>query len=427
MRSADPAIDQPDTEELRARRIGFWLYTAHLATIWGLALSNVLLGLTFLWTWHHRRQLNCSDPRLVRRLLPMAIYALFLVTSVLASMDVMTSLDGLGELYSLLSFALGVFLLRDASDVRWLLRVLCGMFVALSLFGLGQYYLGGFEGLHERITGPLSHYQTFAGILLIGNVMLFASLITRGRHRKWWIWPSLLVINWALLLTLTRGAWVATVVAFALGAIWVLSRRSFKILGAVVLILATVFLISAPNLLRQRVASIVDLQDPSNYDRLCMLEAGLYMISERPFFGLGPEMVQHRYPIYRHPTAPRQQTPHLHNALLQLAAERGLLSLAAYFALFWISIRRAWVAYGTEGRRLGPSASIYVGVILALLAFNVAGLFENNWEDTEVQRLVLCLLSIPIALASPRAAPSPSGSESLDDPAQLQPVLRSVP
>ena len=50
--------------------------------------------------------------------------------------------------------------------------------------------------------------------------------------------------------------------------------------------------------------SITDLKDLSNYDRLCMLEAGMTMVKERPLFGLGPEMVERRYPIYRSPTAP---------------------------------------------------------------------------------------------------------------------------
>jgi O-antigen ligase len=53
------------------------------------------------------------------------------------------------------------------------------------------------------------------------------------------------------------------------------------------------------------------------------------MVAERPLFGIGPDLVEARYPIYRHPTAPRYTVPHLHNDLLQLAAERGLPALAA--------------------------------------------------------------------------------------------------
>ena len=44
-------------------------------------------------------------------------------------------------------------------------------------------------------------------------------------------------------------------------------------------------------------------------------------------------------------------------------------------------------------------------MILALFAFNVAGLFENNWGDTEVQRPVLFLLALPFCLAAGEKRP----------------------
>jgi hypothetical protein len=49
----------------------------------------------------------------------------------------------------------------------------------------------------------------------------------------------------------------------------------------------------------------------------------------------------------------------------------------------------------------GSRADLYLGTLLALLAFNVAGLFEYNWGDTEVQRLVLFVLALPFAADEP--------------------------
>ena len=40
---------------------------------------------------------------------------------------------------------------------------------------------------------------------------------------------------------------------------------------------------------------------------------------------------------------------------------------------------------------------------VALIAFSIAGLFENNWGDTEVQRLVLFLLAVPFCLEADEA------------------------
>ncbi|HXO40758.1 MAG TPA: O-antigen ligase family protein, partial [Thermoanaerobaculia bacterium] len=176
------------------------------------------------------------------------------------------------------------------------------------------------------------------------------------------------------------------------------------------LALLAVFL-SAPASVLRRASSIFDLRDPSNYDRLCMIDAGLHMIAERPFVGLGPDMVDHRYEIYRQPTAPRYSVPHLHNSFLELAAERGLPSLGAYLWMMIAGVRLALRRYRAEGGLAGGRAELYLGSVLALLAFNLAGLFENNWGDAEVKRLALFALMMPFCLAladsedGPAAAP----------------------
>ena len=109
-------------------------------------------------------------------------------------------------------------------------------------------------------------------------------------------------------------------------------------------------------------------------------------------------MVDVRYPIYRHPAAPRQWVPHLHNSFIQLAAERGLLSLVALLWIMGASFLAAWRGYRREVAEGGGRQDLYLGVILALLAFHLAGLFEDNWSDTEVQRIVLFAAAIPYCL-----------------------------
>ncbi len=141
-----------------------------------------------------------------------------------------------------------------------------------------------------------------------------------------------------------------------------------------------------------------------------MLQAGVSMVAERPLLGLGPDVVKRRYPIYRNDTAPRLTVPHLHNSFLELAAERGLLSLVAYVWMMAASLRCAWRTYRAEGGIRGARADLLLGVILALVAFNVAGLSEDNWRDAEVQRVALLLLAAPFCLVAgpePEAATPP--------------------
>ncbi len=382
--------------------MGYGLYVSHLATIFGIAASNILLGFSLLslpWTYRrgNRGDRRVDWPGLAPLFVPLGFYVLLLLGSIVASYDSRASLRGVTEIFSLSTLVLAPFLVRGEREVRRLVDLLIAVAALLACTGLAQY-LVGYGDLDRRIRGPFSHYMTFSGFLLVCDLLLLAAMVYTGRwrgRRNLWRWGALAVINVALLGSYTRNAWVAFFVAFT---VLVLFRAPRLLLAYVPAV--AVFIVLAPVPLLHRVVSITDLRDLSNYDRLCMLEAGLTMVRERPLFGCGPEMVERRYPIYRAPSAPRYEIPHLHNSLLELAAERGLPALASYLWLTLAAVAAAWRRFKAEGGRHGPRADLYVGVMLALLAFNVAGLFENNWGDTEVQRPVLFVLALPFCLAA---------------------------
>jgi O-antigen ligase len=380
-----------ETSKPRAEKAGYWLYVSHLATIFSIAASNILLGLTVLsFPWTRPRKVPWAE--FAPLLIPLGFYVLLLAGAIVASYDPQTSVRGLTEIFSLLTLVLALLLLRGERQVRWAVDALVLTAALLACFGLSQY-LVGYGDINRRIRGPFSHYMTFSGYLLICDLLLVSTMVYGGRWRSPWRWGALAAINVALLGSYTRNAWVA--LALALTVLVVIRAPRLLLAYAPAMVL---FVTLAPVPLLHRVVSIADLGDPSNYDRLCMLEAGLAMIRERPLFGLGPELVERRYAIYRPPAAPRYDVPHLHNNLLQLAAERGLPALASYLGLTAVAIAAAWRDFVRQGGRRGRRADLYVGTMLALLAFNLAGLFENNWGDTEVQRPVLFLLAVPFCL-----------------------------
>ncbi|HTQ78362.1 MAG TPA: O-antigen ligase family protein, partial [Thermoanaerobaculia bacterium] len=273
---------------------------------------------------------------------------------------------------------------------------------AIALYGLAQF-LFGYGGLERRIRGPFSHWMTFAGVLLVCDLLLLGRLVGDPRSRRLWRFAAVAVMSLGLLGSLTRGAFIALVVCLA---VLVLVRRP-RALAALVPA-ALLFVLLAPVPLLSRVLSISDLSDGSNYDRLCMFDAGLHMIAERPLFGLGPDMVQRLYPLYRHPTAPRYWVPHLHNSFLHLTAERGIPALLSYLWMMLAAITFAMRRFREQGGFAGPRADLYLGCALALIGFNLAGLFEYNWGDTEVQRLTLFLLALPFCLEMEEDAGRPS-------------------
>lgn len=379
-------------------RIGYWGYALHLATVFGIALSNVLLGLTLLASPLAVRRRPLAWRRVEPLYLPLGLYLLGFLASITLSYEPRVSAASLSELMSFATLYLAPLLVRGERDVRRVVDLVVAAAAGVAAYGLAQLS-AGYGGIEHRIRGPFSHYMTFSGVLLLADLFLLAGLVVRPGRGSAGVraarWAALAAINLALLASLTRNAWVALAVAVPI----LLALRRPRWLAALVPA-ALLFAILAPVPLFHRAMSIFDLRDPSNYDRLCMADAGLHMIAERPLFGMGPDEVQRRYAIYRHPTAPRYWVPHLHDSLLQLGAESGLVTLAAYLWMVGAAAAAALRRYRREGGLAGPRADLYLGALFALLAFHVAGLFENNWGDTEVQRLALFAIALPFCLAA---------------------------
>ena len=390
----------PGGADCQSDRGGLVLFAGHLLTVWGLTLSSVLLVLTVLWTWFRRglplgRPAEWS-PSALRHLSPLVPYVVLLLASIAVSYNPAASSSELSEIFTLATMPLALLWVRSEKRVRRLMNLVLGMVVLLAAHGLWQFFFTDYGPLNRRIPGLFSHYMTFSGILVLGICMALSRVITREGRAKARYWLALAILGGTLYLTLTRHAWLAALLAVAL-AMWIGARRlAVAYLASLLLMLALITTLSPGGGARLR--SIFDLGNPSNYDRVCMAYAGMIMISERPLLGIGPAMVEERYPIYRHPTAPRKHVKHLHNTFVHLAAERGLLSVLAYLWLMGSVFATALRRYREEGGWRGPRSDLYIAVLLAIAVFNFSGLFEANWRDTEVQRLVLFLLAVPACL-----------------------------
>lgn len=374
-----------------ARRVATFAFGTHLATVFfGIALSNIFLGLAILaapWAG--------IGPELRRRsarplLASLAGLIATLAVAVSFSIDPERSLQAFSEPFNVLTAVLAVGLAATERRLRAFVSVVIGVAIALGLLGTLQLLVQGEAGLAVRIRGTLSHYMTFSGILVIGGSFLFARALFAHRESRWW-WLASIPIAIALVGSLTRSAWLGLAVALVV----MLAIRSPRLPFLVFPVLAAVFLLLAPPAARSRLVSVFDPADVTNYDRLCMIDAGLAMARDRPITGLGPELVERVYPIYRHPSAPRTWVPHLHNSALQLLAERGVLGLLAWLALFGTGLWTAGRRFRAEGGRYGGRSELWIGAVGALVAFLVAGLFEDNWGDAEVRRLALFALAVP--------------------------------
>lgn len=325
---------------------------------------------------------------------PLLLHALASTISALVNGSPLTKYGEAMLWFKLLILPAALILFREVPRLRRLVLYAHAVFATyVSLWGLFEYMVLGHRTLDQRITGPTTHVMTFSGLLLpLSLLFLFLWL----HERRPWQFAVCSLTTLTLLLTFTRSVWIGWAVAtFAILA-YTRPRLMFYALPALIL-----FVTFMPMPLFTRLVSVFDTRQASNFDRLRMVEAGVEMIRDRPLVGIGPGKLKNEYPLYRKQDAPRPRPPHLHNNIIQLWAERGVLALASYIVLLALFLRECIRAWHGAGRRWAE-AGVAVTVSLA-----VAGLFEFNWGDTEVMYLLLNLMALVIAsIERPRPAPN---------------------
>ena len=324
-------------------------------------------------------------------------YPLFLygVVSTISSIASGRSIHGDLELtlwFKMLIFPVAVILLREVPAMRkpvlYAHAVLGG---GMAIWGLLQYAFLDRRMLENRISGPASHVMTYSGLLLPLSLMF---LILWWHERKKWQLAVAVLTTITLLLTFTRSVWLGWAVAVLIVVLATRARMAFFALPVLIL-----FITFMPLDLFSRLISTFDLQQSSNFDRIRMLEAGVEMIRDEPVLGVGPANVKEAYALYRKQDAPRPRPPHLHNNVIQLWAERGILGLAAYLLFLGLFLRDCVRAWNGPHRQW---AEVGVGVAVSL---TVAGLFEFNFGDTEVFYLMLNLFAlVAVSLEQPQPA-----------------------
>jgi O-antigen ligase len=251
--------------------------------------------------------------------------------------------------------------------------------------------------------------MTYSGLLML--VVCASSARLLFCRRRGWQVLALTLLLVALPLTFSRSAWVGTVAGLGL----LLSLKNVRLLIALP-ILAGAFFALAPPGVTHRFYSIFDTHDPTNVERIAMLREGARMVEAHPLVGLGPNMVEERYAEYRAPSDPFHNNQHLHNVVVQIAAERGLPALGAWIWFVLTLARDLIKKLRNSTQRMFPAAAL-----AALVAMLTAGMFEYNFGDSEFLMLFLVLVTLPYAAdraqqseraaQKPKVPLSPAGNE----------------
>jgi O-antigen ligase len=209
-----------------------------------------------------------------------------------------------------------------------------------------------------------------------------------------WLWiAAAALVTLAVLLSDTRGVWIATFVG-GLYLVWYWNRKLI-LLVPIAAILA--FLVSPPAI-RERFESIVrPKQEDSNEFRKIAWRSGIRMIEAHPWLGLGPDGPKYHFMEYIPADVPRPLPSgfyeHVHNVYLQYAAERGIPTALVFLWIliqilvdFWRGLRS--LPPGRNNRRF-----LLRGGIAVVIAAMVEGVVEVNLGDSEVLIMFLVVVA----------------------------------
>ena len=317
-----------------------------------------------------------------------------------------------------------LMLLQD----RWLPRLLdlfAGSALVVGVYGVWQHWTGLdlFRSallqsqylLHDgnwHAVGIFSHHLTFGAMMMLVFALYFpltwiGNLVPR---RRLFYGITAALGGYGAYASMGRSVWLG-MIAVVLGLSFLRLRKKavWLILLAVVV---TGFAISVKdsspvqeflksNPVGGRIAKGFDQNE--NLDRLRMWQAGYRAWSQHPWLGLGPGQGASLQLVYDQVA---EETGHkfnhvanvgVHNIFLQTLVDLGILG-ALPLLLWWFWTWGELFKDHLKRPPTGLEQALRLGILSGLLGIWVAGFFENNFRDAEVQVAILTLFGLAMWL-----------------------------
>jgi O-antigen ligase len=247
--------------------------------------------------------------------------------------------------------------------VAWTLAVACSISSAL---GLEQYL----SGKQQLATLPYVNQNDFAFVLATSLPLMFF-LLSGPRLLRPLVLAAIALVSAGILLSLSRGAFVGLGVGFLLFVITDRRRVSVTLTaGALAAVGVLLVIHSNPQKFHQALLLKRQVAQQNVSTRFGAWGAAARLASNHPLLGVGPGNFQFHYnQLTGQPVGTFTLTV-AHNALLDIAAEVGLLAmclLAAYLVLAFIRLTTSLErGYGDPGFVRALRISLTIAVVSAM-------------------------------------------------------------
>jgi O-antigen ligase len=338
-----------------------------------------------------------------------------------------------GTCRDLLFLVVVVALLQQTGRVRETVAIAVGVVALLAGLSVVQEYIlhnattfGGLSkvplvadlgGVTARHSGPEADVNFWGRTLVLFlPLALSLALLARSRVRRLLWLCSALALLVGEFLTGSRGGFLAAAAAIVL---WLLLAGA-RTRRVVLLVPITVPLLLALPGVGSRLGTLTEVSnpasataDPSLVGRIAAQRAAAAMFLKHPLTGIGAGQFGAAAPTYlRRPgSLATNQILAPHNLYLQLAAEQGVVGLAAWLFFFGgaLSIAARTLA-GARRREAGPEAGLAAGALAALCGWATASIFLHL-ADFRILLLVVAVVAVLDARVRRLPVPPPVAPE----------------
>lgn len=291
----------------------------------------------------------------------------------------------------LLMYLLVVRFFKTSREAFRLLDFLMVSGVIISLIGLYEFVFNvasdvvRAEGV-SRVVGVYDHPDNLG--LFLGRVITIVACVVffykGGWNLRRKLYAAALVpLTLALILSFSRGAWLAVGITMLIVVLVVGSKRGLIVYGiGVVLAVAAI-----PFVHLQRITSLFSLDSGSNATRLDVWQSAIQMIHDHFFTGIGLDQFLYQYEIkYVNPNAWLERfISHPHNLVLDYWLRLGIIGpivlawLLFNFIKLALNLIRNYRDKSNNSKTKANRHIVALAMLASMLDFAIHGMVDNSY------------------------------------------------
>jgi putative inorganic carbon (HCO3(-)) transporter len=336
----------------------------------------------------------------LRVILPAVLYLGSVILSLVVAYDKQLALREIFLLVQMfLLFCYIVSTVRTHQEIKLIIMVLLIGFILQSLVMIATWVVGHsmsigpitiriYEG--NRVGGAFGSPNSAGGFFSLLLVIAVALLVTPVKpYQKWIAMLALLLGSGALVLTLSRGGWLVSLVSVGLfcGLAWRRGWISWKWLMLMGLAGALLLGVSYTKIMGR-----LETDDRGAAEsRIPLMENALHIIEDNPILGVGANNYANMLEQYPVTLMEGEWRYTVHNKYLLVWAETGIVGLAAYLGFLGSALRHGWRGWRAGVRALSPAAlALFCGLIAQMIHMMLE--LYNDRPQVQVVWLIAGLL-----------------------------------